>query len=141
MPAVALGLIPARGNNEVLEAIKSTLKRTNDEELKIRCATSLGLLRDNQAVPMLLDELDAAKNQSTKGQLGLAIAKIGDGRAVEPMVDLVRNKKGKYLTRAIMTAALGVIGDLEWIPSLSLITKDINYRAMNDSLNEVASIL
>ena len=97
--------------------------------------------RDNTAVPMLLEELDAAKNQSIKGQLGLAIAKIGDGRAVVPMVELVRNKNGKYLTRAIMTAALGVIGDLEWIPSLNRISKDINYRALNNSLNEVLSIL
>ena len=139
--ALALGLIPARSNKAVLDAITDTLKRTTDEELKIRCATALGLLRDNTAVPMLVKEIDTAKNQSIKGQLGLAIAKIGDGRAVEPMVEIVRDPQGKYLSRAIMTAALGVIGDLEWIPSLNKISKNINYRALNDPLNEVLSIL
>lgn len=139
--ALALGLIPARGNQGVLDAVRSTLKRTNDEELKIRCATALGLLRDNTAVDMLLDELRAAKNQSLKGQLGLAIAKIGDGRAVPDMVDMIRDKNEKYLSRAILTASLGVIGDLEWIPSLNRISKNVNYRALNDSLREVLSIL
>ena len=38
------------------------------------------------------------------------------------------------LTRALACAGLGVIGDLEWLPSLSRITIDSNYRAATDAV-------
>ena len=139
--AVAIGLASPGRNMDAATLIKETLTNTNEEELKIRCATALGLLRDRTALELLLAELKKADTQSLKGQIALAIAKIGDGRAIEPMIAIMKDSKEKDLTRAIVTAALGVIGDMELIPSLNRITKDINYRAMNDSRREIVSIL
>lgn len=139
--AVAIGLATPGSNADASTLIKETLVKTNEEELKIRCATALGLLRDRTALETLLTELKNADTQSLKGQIALAIAKIGDGRSIEPMITIMKDSKEKDLTRAIVTAALGVIGDMELIPSLNRISKDINYRAMNDSRREVVSIL
>jgi HEAT repeat protein len=139
--AVAIGLATPGSNADAATLIKETLVKTNEEELKIRCATALGLLRDRGALDTLLTELKNADTQSLKGQIALAIAKIGDGRSIEPMIEIMKDSKEKDLTRAIVTAALGVIGDMELIPSLNRISKDINYRAMNDSRREVVSIL
>ncbi len=139
--AVALGMAKPGGDRVAAEMIRKILLDTNEEELKVRCATALGLLKDRGALDLLISELEKAETQSLKGQLAVAIAKIGDARSIEPLVTRMKNKKEKELTRAIVTAALGVIGDMELVPSLFRITQDINYRAMNDSRNEIVSIL
>ena len=41
----------------------------------------------------------------------------------------------------LLITGLGLIGDLELIPSLARISKDINYRAVTDVIREVLSIL
>ena len=56
-------------------------------------------------------------------------------------MDLLKNPQKPDPTRAIACAGLGLIGDLEFIPSLSRISKDINYRATSDPINEVLSFL
>ncbi|MDJ0522196.1 MAG: HEAT repeat domain-containing protein, partial [Planctomycetota bacterium] len=135
--ALALGLI-GQGTRDVLTPIREALKERRSEELRQQTATALGLLQDKEGVPLLLEELRRAKSQNVKGQVVLALAKIGDARAVAPMIALLKDTKGMDLTRALACAGLGVIGDLEWLPSLSRITLDLNYRASTDAINEIA---
>ena len=95
-------------------------------------------------VGLLLEELKTASSQSVKGQVVLALAKIGNEDAVAPLIKLALNegrKKEQDLTRALATAGLGVIGDLESIPSLTRLSKNVNYRASTDLINEVLSII
>lgn len=138
--ALALGLIGI-ARTDVLLPIREALKERRSEELRQQTATALGLLKDKEAVDLLLEELKRAKSQNVKGQVVLALAKIGDARAVEPMIALLKDKKEQDLTRALACAGLGVIGDLEWLPSLSRISLDMNYRASTDAINEVLSLI
>ena len=138
--ALALGLI-GQATKDVLNPIREALKERRSEELRQQTATALGLLKDKEGVPLLLEELQRAKSQNVKGQVVLALAKIGDARAVEPLVKLLKDKKEQDLTRALACAGLGVIGDLEWLPSLSRISLDVNYRASTDAINEVLSLI
>lgn len=137
--AIALGLIGA-GNDEIRKTLRAALEERS-EEMRQQIATALGLLKDAGAVDTLLQALKDAESQNLKGQIVLALAKIGDARAVDPMVNLLKDKKEGDLTRALACAGLGVVGDLEWIPSLSRISKDINYRASVFYVNEVLTIL
>jgi HEAT repeat protein len=138
--AIALGLIRTP-TDEVKKALRSALDERSSEEMRQQCATALGLLEDPSAVDVLLTALKEAESQNLKGQIVLALARIGDARAVEPLVDLLKNKKEGDLTRALACAGLGVVGDLEALPSLTRISKDINYRASIFYINEVLSIL
>ncbi len=140
--ALGLGLI-GFAPKQVTSAIREALKERRSEEMRQQCATALGLLKDKEAINLLLEELKRAKSQSVKGQVVLAIAKIGTESAVDPLVALLMNKSRKEqdLTRALACAGLGVIGDLEMIPSLSRISKNVNYRASTDLINEVLSII
>jgi HEAT repeat protein len=150
--AIGLGLI-GNATDDVKKAIQEALKDRISDELRQQTATGLGLLHDSSAVKLLLDELKEAQSQNVKGQVVLALAKIGDAQAVDPLVAIlgVEVKDGKAsalsgpkeqdLTRALACAGLGVIGDLESIPSLARISKDVNYRASTDLINEVLSIL
>jgi HEAT repeat protein len=138
--AVALGMI-GEPTAEVVKAITEAMKERSSEELRQQTAVALGLLSDPSAVDVLLDELKEADTQNVQGQIVLALAQIGDARTIEPLVALMKDSSKPDLTRALSCAGLGLIGDLEFIPSLSRISKDINYRAAPDAINEVLSIL
>ena len=138
--ALGLGLIGVATAN-VLHPIRDALRERRSEEMRQQMATALGLLQDGKAVPMLLEELDRAKSQNVKGQVVLALARIGDARAVDPMIARLQDENEQALTRALACAGLGVIGDLQWLPSLSRISLDVNYRTSSDILNEVLSLI
>ncbi|MFO0931862.1 MAG: HEAT repeat domain-containing protein [Planctomycetota bacterium] len=138
--AVSLGMMRA-ASADVLKALREALKERSSEELRLQCAIGLGLLGQSDAVQILLKELEEADTQNVQGQVVIALAKIGDARAIKPLVDLLKNAQKPDPTRAIACAGLGLIGDLEFIPSLSRISKDINYRATSDPINEVLSFL
>jgi HEAT repeat protein len=138
--ALSLGLIGV-ATKQVLEPIREALKERRSEELRQQTATALGLLQDKDGVELLLNELDKAKSQNVKGQVVLALAKIGDARAVGPMIKMLQDESEQDLTRALSCAGLGVIGDMEWLPSLSRISLNVNYRASTDLINEVLSLI
>ncbi len=138
--AIGLGHI---GNNQkrVLVAIRKALRERRSEKLRRATASALGMLSDREAVKVLQEELLRARSQSAKGQVVVALAKVGDERAVAPLIKLLKNVREQDLTRALACAGLGIVGDLAWTPSLSMIGRDINYRASGDMINEVLSIL
>jgi hypothetical protein len=138
--AVAIGMI-GHAPGDAVKAIREALKEHSSEELRQQTAIALGLLGTPDAVSTLLEELAAAESQNVQGQVVLALAKIGDATAIKPLVDLMKDKSKPDLTRALACAGLGLIGDLELIPSLALVSKDINYRAVTDVIREVLSIL
>ena len=138
--AVALGHIGI-ATPTVLEPVRRALRSRTAETLRRAAATALGMLRDHTAVPLLLEELHMARTQAAKGQSVVALARVGDERAIEPLVTLLRDEQEQALTRALACAGLGIVGDLEWLPSLSLLYEDINYRASGPMIAEVLSIL
>ena len=71
----------------------------------------------------------------------LALARVGDARALDPLVALLKDKDEQHLTRALACSGLGLVGDLEWIPSLARLSTDLNYRAAGAMMAEVLSIL
>ena len=140
--ALALGLI-GNATPEVTKAIAAALQERSSEELRRQTATALGLLGNpsvpgtrQDAVDLLLEELKQARNQAHKGEVVLALARIGDHRALELLVKTLKDEQEQDLTRALAVSGLGVIGDLELIPSLARGSKDVNYRASTDLLNE-----
>ncbi len=138
--AIALGHI-GLARRDVLTAIRGALLSKRSERLRQASAAALGMLADGEAVPLLTEELANARSQSTKGQVVVALAKLGDERAIQPLIDSLKSEKEQELTRALACAGLGIVGDINWVPALSTISKNINWRASGDAFNEVLSIL
>ena len=138
--AVGLGLM-GPGGSEVTQGLRALLAERGSEDLTQHAAVALGLVRDGGAVPQLLETLRSTETQHLKGQMILALARIGDARAVEPLIALLRDGAAGADTRALACAGLGVVGDLEWIPSLARVSRDLNYRAAVDLVKEVLTIL
>ena len=131
-----------------MKTIAEAMRERSSEELRRQSAVALGLLGNAKiqgtgktASELLVEELEQAKSQAHKGQVVLALAAIGDHRAVDPLVELLQDKGEQDLTRALACAGLGLIGDLELLPSLGRAVTNVNYRASTDLINELASIL
>jgi hypothetical protein len=144
--ALALGLVGDAVPN-VTRAIADALQERSSEELRRQAAVALGLLGNpkvgdgRDAIQILVQEVREADTMSHRGQAVVALARIGNDRAVDTLVSLLRDVSEQDLTRALACAGLGIVGDLEWIPSLSRLGRDVNYRLSGDLLNEVLSIL
>ena len=138
--ALAVGMIgvPERA---AVEAIRNALRERSSEELRLQCATGLGLLAAPGTVDLLLKELAETDSQFVQGQVVLALAQIGDARTIPPLLAILRDGTRPEATRAIACAGLGLLGDLERRASLSLLTTGLNYRAVVDAVTEVFSIL
>jgi hypothetical protein len=145
--AVGLGLLHDR-SAETTEAMAEALRERSSEELRRQAATALGLLgnprigrRNTTAIDLLLTELSEAQSQSHVGQVILALTRVGNAQAVAPLIDRVHNERKRTLIRALACAGLGVVGDMEELPSLSRLAEDVNYRAYTDVMLEALSIL
>jgi HEAT repeat protein len=141
--ATALGLI---SDGSAREAILSALGEREDRELRKDTAIAAGLLRDSKAVDMLVKVLsDPKASQFVLGSVALAIGQIGDSTAIGPLIKILEPERtnGSYpdLTRALVAVALGQIADRRDIRVLSRLSKDVNYRASVNAMDEVLTIL
>ncbi|MCZ6574751.1 MAG: HEAT repeat domain-containing protein [Planctomycetota bacterium] len=137
---VALGLI-GDARQDVKDALKLALRERRSEDLRRNAATGLGLLHDAEVVNVLLEELDKAKSMTVQGQIITALGKIGDHKAVRPLIEILKTKSKPTVTRAMCSVGLGLIGDLRPLPELSRVATDYNYRASVRDLDELLYIL
>lgn len=138
----ALGLGHMRHRTaQVLRTLREALAERSSEELRVHLSGALGMLSDPHAVPLLLAELEQSQSQAARGQVVLALASIGDARAVAPLIASLRAREEQVLARALACAGLGLVGDLEWQPSLARLSSNVNYRASGEMMSELLSIL
>jgi HEAT repeat protein len=137
--AIALGLIR---DMAARKAVMAALQEPEDRDLRVDTAVAAGLLGDSQAIPVLAEILQDDKSSLfVQGSVSLALGRIGDHRAVDPLVNLLEDEKGQDLNRALAAVALGLLGDRRDLPVLSRLSKDVNYRAQINAMEEVLSIL
>lgn len=141
--AMALGLI---GAPRAKDAVMKALEEREDRDLRVDTAVAAGLLGDSNAVAKLCEVVtDAKASQFELGSVALALGQIGDARSIGPLVQILEPEKkdGAYpdLTRALVSVALGQIADSHEIRILSRISRDVNYRASFEALDEILTIL
>jgi HEAT repeat protein len=137
--AVALGMIR---DPRALEPVREVLAERRDRELRVDTAIAAGLLGDTTVIPVLVDILrDASSSLYVQGSVALALGRIGDRRAIDPLVTMMEGERVKDLNRALAAVALGLLGDRNPVPVLSRLSRDVNYRAAVNAMNEVLTIL
>jgi HEAT repeat protein len=137
--AVALGMI-GEPTPDVVRAIRTAMQESGSEELHLPCATALGYLGHPETVPLLLRELVDSETQAVQGRILLALGRIGDARAIPPLVAILRHGEKPDRTRALACLSLGLVGDPERIPSLARLRRDLDHRATCDAVAEVLTI-
>jgi HEAT repeat protein len=136
----ALGLLGAP-TPEVLAALRASVDVKGLDDVRRAAARSLGMLGDVTAVPLLLREITSGTSDHLLARAAIALGEIRDPAAVSPLVTIARNRATADTSRAVVLAALGLVGDLEPRPSLCRLAADSNYLARTDAILEALSLL
>ena len=72
-------------------AITEAMKEHRSDELRSQTAIALGLLQSKNAVSTLLKELANNDSQNVQGQIIIALAKIGDAKALPPLIEILKS--------------------------------------------------
>lgn len=144
--ALALGLI-GEATQGVLRAVAAAIKDTRSDLLRTRATTAIGLLGGGRVedrervIAILLEQLRVARDVHVKGQIAITLARLGDGRAVEPLVTILETRGEQHLTRAVACAALGLLGDEERSPVLSEARRDSHYLSGSSVVFDLLDVL
>lgn len=138
--AAGLGLL-GEARDDVLAALHDALAEKHAEDLQREASRALGFLGDKRAVPRLVKDIEAGGADFVLARAAVALGAIGDPSAVKPLAEIVLARRASDLSRAVAAAGLGLLGDLEDVPTLSLLSIDSNYLARTASLAEAVSLL
>jgi HEAT repeat protein len=129
----------ARNSTPVIEAI---VKETNEPTLQRSGAMALGLMGDRNVVNLLADILKTTDSEFVMSSAAMALGTIGDHTAIDPLLDAIRSQ-GKLTdtARAYATTAIGILGEPTDVPKMSLISRDLNYRAQIDAVKTLLNLL
>ena len=130
--AVGLGLLQASSAADaILDLVESSKYRP---ELLKQASTGLALLRQKRTVPTLIGMLSTTEAMATQAALCGALGRIGDRDAVEPLLELLLDKREAALTRGFAAVALGVVCDPSPLPWSVELSRDLPYRASTATL-------
>jgi HEAT repeat protein len=123
-PAIQPLIDAMMGKDEKLNAMPKEWEWKDEDPKSVilnKTAIVLGDMMAKEAVPQLIELLGKAKVESedtTVAGVIEALGKIGDERAVDPLLKILNNKKANYKLRVQVCAALSVLGPKKALPSL-----------------------
>jgi HEAT repeat protein len=134
--AVSLGLLNSRKYMELITDIVTESKR--DPDLLKQASIGLGLMKDRNAVGLLLDYLEPQKGKRPRlavlSAVATALGFIGDKSAVTPLIHTMAQERIAHLGRAFAAVALGMVADQHDLPWNSVFSENLNYRAAVSTL-------
>ena len=94
------------------ERITEELQRAKYQPSALRSAAlALGLLGDREVVPTLVTAMQGTNSLAAQGALASALSRVGDARAVAPLIALAVDASRPELARAFAIVALGALAD------------------------------
>nr|MDJ0974775.1 hypothetical protein [Planctomycetota bacterium] len=94
-----------------------------------QAARALGLLHDRDVGARVRSALAAADSNPVKHELLVTLGEVGTETDVEPLLAYVLDAERDPALRARACAALGRVGDLERVPSVTRLVNGMNHRA------------
>lgn len=130
--AVGLALLPAR---ETVGDIDAALKEAaHRPELVESLAVAKALLGERQAVHEIATQLTSAQAMESRMATLIALGRIGDVRAIEPLAEAVGRPTLPSEVRAVAITALGMVAEPEPLPWPTLFAMGTNFCAPTDTL-------
>ncbi len=138
--AVSLGWLGAPGP-DLERALHLALADPADLELRRQAALGLALLGGRGAANQLLRQLRTGKTERLLAQVVVALGRLGDLTAVEPLKVYAADAGRSELAQSLAVVALGLLVDPEPRPSLLRLTTSSFYPGRTESLDEAYTIL
>lgn len=130
--ALALGMIGQPEAVEPLQQLARTAKYR--PALLEQIATGLALLGNKPTSTELAELLAQAQGQFAQISYSNALGRIGDDRAVDPLLEMIGRKGLTSSARGFAAAALGQVADPSLLPWYTPISTDLNYQAKTSTL-------
>jgi HEAT repeat protein len=124
--AIALGLLRSQASAPILREVIVEKTRYRPGLLR-EASIALALLGDKSIVPYLIDRLRLSNTMIEAVATASALGFVGDARAIEPLVALVKDGSASETTRAFAAVALGQICDKERLPWNSKLAADASW--------------
>jgi HEAT repeat protein len=128
-------------DQESAERIEGILVAKRQPEVRTAAALAFALLRQWTALPVLMGILREEKSLVTLTSISQVMGFLASEKAVEPLVELYRDKNLQRQARAFALVAIGALGDPEEIPLLVRLAFDLNYMLRSDPVDEAITIL
>ncbi len=134
---VALGLM---NEKKAIPLVREQLEEKDPVVIR-EGALALALLQGHAAMPKLIELLKESKTTLVRGSIAFSLGYVGTDKALDPLLEIYRDKSRPGELRAIALAALGRIGDPERIPLLSQLAYALNPFVGTDAVAEALTIL
>lgn len=134
---IGLGLLRDQGATAMLSQVME--RSTRRPFLLQQAAVGLGCLGDREATERLVVMLKDANSVAVLAAIASAISRIGDRRAIDPLIKLSKDRTMTKLGRAFVAAALGGVGDKYELPWNVPLSVDCNYATGIDTLTNGAT--
>ncbi|MBU0754320.1 MAG: HEAT repeat domain-containing protein [Planctomycetes bacterium] len=136
---LALGLMNYQEASGKISAIAA--ENRGYPPLRMRAVTGLGLMGDANLVPLLIDLIENSDTLAVKASVAISLGRIGDARAVSPLLHVLGDKEENPMTRSYAAAASGLICDKDAKPWNSTVSINSNYRIPASTLASVMDML
>jgi hypothetical protein len=93
------------------QALRWTLERTRSSADAGASCIALGLRRDAEAVPHLLERLESTRDDADRGRVAIALALAGATEAIQPLEEIVRESHYHPTLLRDASVALALLGD------------------------------
>ncbi|MFN0009434.1 MAG: HEAT repeat domain-containing protein, partial [Planctomycetota bacterium] len=130
--ALALGMIGQPEGVAPLQELARTAKYR--PALLEQVATGLALLGNKLTSVELAELLAQAQGQFAQISYSNALGRIGDDRAVDPLLEMIGRQRLTSSARGFAAAALGQVADESLMPWYTPISTDLNYLARTSTL-------
>tara|TARA_R110002094_G_scaffold174829_4_gene155507 strand:+ start:1434 stop:3359 length:1926 start_codon:yes stop_codon:yes gene_type:complete len=128
----SLGLLgDAKSIPGLLKVLESSKRRPFVMQ---QCAIALGQLGDREISQRLVTMLGANDSVAVLASIAIAIARIGDRRTIDSLIQATKDKDMPTLGRAFAAAALGSVGDKDLLPWNHALSQNANYVDAVDTL-------
>ena len=130
--ALALGMI---GSPEAIAPLQQLARTAKYKPALLeQVAIGLALLGNKPTSIELAGLLAQAQGQFAQISYANALGRVGDDRAIEPLLEMIGRKNLTTSARGFAAAALGQVADTSPLPWFSPISTDLNYLAPTPSL-------
>jgi len=123
------------------DRIQGILEGRRQPEVRTAAAVAFALLRQWSALPILIGILREEKSIVTLTSISQVMGFLASEKAVDPLVELYRDKDLQRQARAFALVAIGALGDPEEMPLLVRLAFDLNYMLRSDPVDEAITIL